>query len=167
MNPEQFVKKYYPYAVEAEEETGIPAIAVLSQAALESGWGKKAIGNNLFGVKYRKGDWGYQKVLTTEYSANRDAFNGQEIKSVVYLKDINKYQFKLWCYFADYASPKDAFIAHSELLLTERYKHALRWKHSPKRYLIAIANSKYATDPNYARKMCQMVDSVKKRLLTK
>lgn len=164
MTPEVFVNKFYPFALEAERETGIPALAVMAQAALESGWGKKSIGNNLFGIKYRKGDWGYREVLTTEYSANRDAYNGQNVKSVTLIKDKDLYCFKVYQYFADYETPKDAFIAHSKLLLTPRYKHALRWKHSPKRFLIAIWRANYATDPNYGRKMCQMVDSVKRRL---
>lgn len=32
MKPEDFVKKYYPFAKEVETETSIPAIAILAQA---------------------------------------------------------------------------------------------------------------------------------------
>jgi len=67
MTPKEFIKKFYPFAKEVEQETEIPALAIMAQAALESGWGKSAIGNNLFGIKYRKGDPGYREVVTTEY----------------------------------------------------------------------------------------------------
>jgi len=167
MTPDEFVKKLYPFAIEVEKETEIPAIGILAQAALESGWGKSAIGNNIFGIKYRKGDWKYQEVLTTEYSNNPNAFDGQKIKSVTYDSKTNKYIFKIWQYFADYPTPKEAFLAHSKLLLNNRYSNALRWKHSPKRYMIAIWRSGYATDPSYGRKICKIIDSVEKRLQRK
>ncbi len=162
MTPEKFVEKYYPFAAEVESETQIPAIAILAQAALESGWGAKAIGNNIFGIKYRKGDPGWRKVLTTEHSKDRNAFNGQEVKSVTKQGDI--YIFKVYQYFADYPSPKEAFDAHARLLLTDRYREALRWHYSPKRFLIAVWRAGYATDIHYGWKICAMVDSVVKRL---
>jgi len=164
MTPNEFVKKYFPYAREVEKETEIPAVAILAQAVHESGWGRSAIGNNFFGIKYRKGDWKFQEVLTTEYSERPDDFKGANIKSVVYDKKTNKYIYKLYQYFADYPTPKEAFMAHAELLLNDRYKHALRWKHSPKRYMIAVWRAGYATDPNYGRKICEVIDSVVKRL---
>jgi len=136
----------------------------MAQAALESGWGEKAIGNNIFGIKFRKGDYGHWKVLTTEYHKSHDAFKGCEIKSKVYIKDRNKYRYKVYQYFADYKSPVDCFNKHAELLLTKRYKHALRWKHSPKRYLIAVGHSGYSTSSRYGRTMCDMVDSINRRL---
>lgn len=164
MSPREFVKKYYPYAIEVQKETSIPAVAILAQSALESGWGKKAIGNNIFGIKFRKGDWGFQKVLTTEYSKNPCAFDGHEIKSKVYDKDRKAFKFKIWQYFADYQTPKDCFMAHARLLMSARYKECLRWHYSPKRFLISVAGSGYATGPQYKRTMCQMVNSIERRL---
>jgi len=164
MQPQDFITKFYPFAVEVEKETKIPAIAIMAQAAHETGWGKAAIGNNLFGIKFRKGDPGYKEILTTEYSSRPDMFKGQNVKSVVYDKKTNKYKYKVLQYFADYPTPKDGFLAHARLLLNNRYKGALRWKHSPKRYLIAVWRAGYATDPNYAKKICAVVDSVIKRL---
>jgi flagellum-specific peptidoglycan hydrolase FlgJ len=164
MTPKEFIKKFYPFAKEVEQETEIPALAIMAQAALESGWGKSAIGNNLFGIKYRKGDPGYREVVTTEYGDSPFLFKGQNIKSVIYIKSLNKYMYKLTQYFADYPTPKDGFMAHARLLLTPRYKHALRWKYSPARYMIAVWRSGYATDPKYPQKICSIIDSVKRRL---
>lgn len=164
MTPNEFINKFYPFAKEVEKETEIPALAIMAQAAHESGWGKAAIGYNIFGIKFRKGDPGYKEILTTEYSSRPDMFKGQNVKSVVYDKKTNKYKYKVLQYFADYPTPKEAFLAHSRLLLNDRYKHALRFKHSPKRYMIAVWRAGYATDPNYGRKICAMIDSVVKRL---
>jgi peptidoglycan hydrolase FlgJ len=47
---EAFVAKYMPYAKKTEAATGISAIFIVAQAALESGWGKHSIGNNVFGI---------------------------------------------------------------------------------------------------------------------
>lgn len=164
MTPEQFVEKFYPYAIEVQNETSIPAVAILAQAALESGWGEKAIKNNLFGIKYRKGDKGFIKVLTTEYTDSPNDFKGLDIVEVKFDVEKKKYRYKLHCYFANYDSPKEGFMAHAKLLLSERYKPAMRYVHSPKRFLIAVWRCGYATDPNYGRKMCDMVDSVNRRL---
>lgn len=164
MTPDNFIKKYWPIAKKIQAKTKIPALAIMAQAALESGWGKYAIGNNLFGIKYRTGDWNYQKVLTTEYSSSPNKFKGQKIKSIKYVESLNKYRYKIWQYFAEYKTPHDGFLAHAKLLLSNRYKDALKWTYSPLRYLIAVWRSGYATDPNYPKKMAQMIHSVKKRL---
>ena len=164
MEPGKFVKENYPFAVEVERETGIPAVAIVAQAALESGWGEKSIGNNIFGIKYRKGDTGFRKVLTTEFSEDPNAFRGHEVKSVKFDSDVNKYRFKVYQYFAEYPSVKAAFMAHARLLLSNRYKGALIHANNPKLYLSAIWQMGYATDPNYGKKMDKMVDSVLKRL---
>jgi flagellum-specific peptidoglycan hydrolase FlgJ len=136
----------------------------MAQAALESSWGERAIGNNLFGIKYRKGDWNYQRVLTTEFADRPETFNRDDIVSMDYIPSINKYKFKVYQKFADYPTPTEAFLAHSRLLLTKRYKHALKWQYSPVRYLVAIWKSGYATDESYGNKMEGMVESIEKRL---
>lgn len=164
MTPKQFINKYYPYALEVERETGIPAIAILAQAALESAWGRLAIGNNIFGIKYRKGDWKYQEVLTTEYDDSPDAYKDQKIKSITFDSRTNKYIYKIWQFFADYPTPKEAFMQHAKLLLSKRYKPALKYNYSPVRYLIAVWKAGYATDPDYDDKIRGIVNSVERRL---
>ena len=47
MTPKEFVAWIYPAAERIGE---ISPLFVTAQAALESGWGKSAIGNNLFGI---------------------------------------------------------------------------------------------------------------------
>src|SRR5690606_32381543 len=55
---EQFVSRMTHAAHSASKESGVPAELILSQAALESGWGRREIrgddgsqGYNLFGIK--------------------------------------------------------------------------------------------------------------------
>ena len=164
MRPQQFVDKYRPFAEIIEREYLIPAVAILAQAALESGWGKKAIGNNIFGIKYRRGDWGKQEVLTTEYFTDRKYFEKLDTVSVEYILGINKFKVLIRSEFADYRTPYEAFQEHAKLLLSERYHPCMRWNTNPKRFLIAVWRRGYATDPNYGRKMCAMVDSINKRI---
>jgi flagellum-specific peptidoglycan hydrolase FlgJ len=51
MNPQDFIDKLAPWAVEEMKRTGILASITIAQGALESGWGAAAPGNNLFGIK--------------------------------------------------------------------------------------------------------------------
>lgn len=50
-SPKEFVDKYYPFALQTEEKTGISALSILAQAALETWWSASAPGNMFFGVK--------------------------------------------------------------------------------------------------------------------
>jgi flagellum-specific peptidoglycan hydrolase FlgJ len=69
VKPKEFVGTYYPFAKNAELKTGINAVAILAQAALESGWGKFAPNNMFFGIKDTDGvNENEQLLTTTEYS---------------------------------------------------------------------------------------------------
>ena len=46
-----FLHHTWPGAVACEAAAGVPALISEAQACLESGWGAKATGNALFGVK--------------------------------------------------------------------------------------------------------------------
>lgn len=50
MKPADFKRTYYPTIERVCAETGLNPLFVAAQAALESGWGDHAIGNNLFGI---------------------------------------------------------------------------------------------------------------------
>jgi flagellum-specific peptidoglycan hydrolase FlgJ len=51
MNPQDFIRILAPMSIEEMKRTGILASVTIAQAALESGWGASAPGNNLFGIK--------------------------------------------------------------------------------------------------------------------
>lgn len=54
----KFLKRFAPLASQLSDMTGIPAEVILTQGAVESGWGRTTPGNNYFGMKtgskYRK-----------------------------------------------------------------------------------------------------------------
>ncbi len=51
-----FAKSVWPQVTQAAQALGVPAVAVLAQTALETGWGAAAPGNNLFGIKAAGGE---------------------------------------------------------------------------------------------------------------
>lgn len=161
LNFAAFVSKYIKYAMAAEEKTRVPHIAILAQAALESGWGQLAIGNNLFGIKYNPNiNYKYRRLLTVEYSKNENAFPNNEVLKCEFDEEKKLYKYHMWSYFADYDTPLDGFIAHASLLINKRYKHALEFKNSPYNYLNAVWKAGYSTDPNYMVKMKSVISKI-------
>ncbi len=130
----QFIFEVYPFALEVQDSVGIPARAMLMQAAHESGWGKSALaqgGNNLFGVK------GEGPAGSGMYRTQEDYGNGLET-----IRDR----------FAHYNSPEESMAEHVNFLTNERYSPALErfgyvngregdWKN----YIAGIRDAGYAT----------------------
>jgi len=163
MTPEQFVKYYYPQAKKVQDKTGMSAIALLAQSAHETGWGKKAVGNMMFGVKDTDGLNGNEQLITTtEYHATSKV-KYPVILSITKVGSKFKYLIKDW--FRKYDSAEQSFLDHANFLIKNpRYKKALLVKADPRLFLQEIANAGYATDPNYKNLMMQMIVSVTKRL---
>src|ERR1035437_160221 len=82
MKPQEFVDAYLPFAKQTEAKVGISAIAILAQAALESGWGAHAPGNMFFGVKDTDGVNGNEQLLTTTEYSRRSNLEFPQIISV-------------------------------------------------------------------------------------
>ena len=88
-----FVEQHQEAARAAEAKTGIPAAFMISQAALETGWGRKEIRHadgspsyNLFGVKAGAGWKGpVAEITTTEY------VNGKAQKVVAKFRAYSSY----------------------------------------------------------------------------
>ncbi|RZJ71075.1 glucosaminidase domain-containing protein [Flavobacterium sp.] len=167
MIPEEFIKWFRPHALKVEAATGISSTFLLAQSALESAWGKKAVGNMMFGVKDTDGVNGNEQLITTtEYSLN-PRLKFPVIISVVKTLRNGKYWWKYTVkdYFRKYPSPEQSFSDHAKMLMrAPHYQKAMKVKHDP--YLLAkeIAAAGYATDPNYAQVLRDMVYSIQKRL---
>lgn len=150
----EFVKKFYPEALLAEQKTGIPALAILAQGAIESGWGKVAPGNMFFGVKDTDGVNGNEQLLvTTEYSRSANANFPRIIGTPVpVIRNGQKwFKYKIQDYFRKYDTPSACFIDHSEFFKkNKRYTKALAVKHDAYLFIDAIAQAGYATAPDYA-----------------
>lgn len=164
MKPKDFVTQFLPFAIETESKTGINAIAILAQAALESGWGRVAPGNMFFGVKDTDGLNGNEQLLTTtEYSRRSDLKFPQVISVTPVVLNGQKYfKYKVKDYFRKYATPEESFTDHARFLIAnKRYTYALTVKSDPIKFVEAIAAAGYATAPNYADILKSIIQTIK------
>lgn len=136
-------------ALDAAEATakliGCSPQAVVAQAALETGWGKSAIGNNVFGIKVGPSWTGKRQLVTT-----REFVNGRYVT----IQD----------WFRDYDSMAESFADHFTFLSTNsRYKRVFdpEDKMSDEDYFRELQAAGYATDPNYANSLNAMLASVR------
>lgn len=171
---ESFVKQYYKHAKKAERKSGVPALFALAQSALESGWGKHAPKNMLFGMKVGSGrNYGgwtgeEQLISTTEYSSKSGLrfpfiFPGYPIISTA-----GKWKYKVKDYFRAYPTPFHAFMDWAGLLSkNSRYHKAMQSRGDPYRFADEVAKAGYATSPTYADKVKGVMNEIKEILKTK
>jgi flagellar protein FlgJ len=139
-SPEAFVKSLWPHAKKVAQELGVSAKALVAQAALETGWGKRLVGgngnvsHNLFGIK-AGGSWSGDKVA----SATHEFVNG--------VRQSARASFRA------YASPADSFADYARLLGGNRYAQARGTGEDAHRFASALQHAGYATDPSYANKI--------------
>lgn len=153
MTKDLFVKTYLPFAKETESKTGISAIAILAQAALESGWATAAVGNMFFGVKDTDGVNGNEQLLTTtEYSRRADIKFPVVISVTPVIRNGQKwFKYKIKDYFRKYNTPEESFTDHANFFVrNKRYAAALAVKSDPYKFIDEISKAGYATDPQYA-----------------
>jgi len=146
-----FLNKLAGVAKETAEALGLSPHLLLAQAALETGWGRKAIKGgagqesyNLFGIK-AGGQWTGKtvEVTTTEYS------HGVAQKKVESFRAYGSYAES----FADYAR-----------LIRHRYGAAMASGATAQGFGRALQAKGYATDPDYAQKIARVAQSVAYRL---
>jgi len=140
-----FVSRMSTAAKVAAEQSGVHAKLILSQAALESGWGQREIRRedgsttyNLFGIKAGpswKGD--VVHVTTTEYVNGKP----QKVKEP----------------FRAYRSYEEAFTDYAKLVgNSERYAQ-VRKAPTAEAAARSIQKAGYATDPAYADKLISIM----------
>ena len=145
---QDFVARHNDAAEAAERETGIPAAFILSQAAHESGWGRREIRNadgtsshNLFGIKAGRGWTGrVAEVMTTE------VVDGQPRK--------------VMAKFRAYASPEEAFRDYAKLIKeSPRYARVVEQGGTAQGFAVNLQRAGYATDPAYADKLGRVINT--------
>lgn len=150
-------------AVKMEKETGVPAAVTIAQWATESGWGQKAIGNNVFGItKARRHSKSQLKSTTEDITYEQfKKFSPAEQASVRSMDGSTisgpwqgKMKVRMDREFADFDTLEDSFRDHSRLLSSGQgpYKAAFeRYKATGdvQSFIRDIAPT-YATDRNYA-----------------
>lgn len=165
MTPELFVKTYLPEAIKVQSKTGFDFSIPMTQAALESGWGSKAVGFNFFGIKSTSKTpiEKRQLITTTEYLKSANVKFPEVLSVVKQPNGLYKYKVKDW--FMKYDNASEAFEDHvSFFLRNQRYSEALKWKCNPERFFEEIAKAGYATSPDYASQLKSVRQSVLKRI---
>jgi len=163
MTPEEFVKIYLPEALKEEQRSGFHHLIPLTQGALESAWGTKAVGNNFFGIKDTDGVNGNEQLITTTEYLSTDKAKFPTILKIVKVGNKFKYTVKDW--FRKYPSAALGFADHNNFFIRNpRYAKALLVKDNPSKFFDEIAKAGYATDPTYATQLKQVMNSVIKRI---
>lgn len=163
MKQTEFVLLYYPHAYAAQKQTGISAVAILAQAALESAWGKAAPGNMFFGIKDTDGINGNEQLLTTTEYSKRSDLKFPEVLSITPMVRNGQKWFKYVVkdYFRKYNSAEECFVDHCNFFYkNKRYAKALEVKANPYLFIEAIATAGYATDPSYATALKSMAKKI-------
>lgn len=169
-NVQNFVQKYYPFAKQTEAKSGIIALAIMAQAAHESGWGKVAPGNMFFGVKDTDGFNGNEQLLTTTEYLPTPSKKFPVVLSVqeVIMRGRRMFKYKIKDWFRKYKTPEESFTDHATFFLrNKRYSEAIKHKHDAYRFLSEVAKAGYATDPDYERKLhsiARMIEPVAKTI---
>jgi peptidoglycan hydrolase FlgJ len=143
-----FVQQVLPTIRQAAAAVGVNPLGMLAQAALETGWGQRmprtADGNsslNLFGVK-----------AGSDWSGARAVADTVEISGGVAKQTRTA--------FRAYGSIEESVGDFARLLTSSpRYRDALATGGSAQAYVQSIAKAGYATDPEYANKLNEVLNS--------
>lgn len=147
-SPSDFVARLMPAAREAASALGLDPLALVAQAALETGWGQHMIRTadgensfNLFGIKASRGWQGDTAVVDT-----------LEYRQGVAQKEKAR--------FRAYASPEQSLQDYVQFIRNSaRYQDALKVASDSVAYFRKLQAAGYATDPNYAEKIKSVLNS--------
>jgi len=145
----QFVSRLSIPAQVASQNSGISHQLIVAQAALESGWGQREIPTadgkqsfNLFGIK-AGGSWSgpTTDITTTEYT--------------------NGVAKKVQASFRVYGSYVEAITDYVKLLTNNPRYAQVTAAGTPEQAAHALQAAGYATDPNYASKLVNVIQKIK------
>jgi len=143
---QSFVSELWQHAKQAAEKIGLNPAVMLAQSALETGWGKYVItksdgqsSNNFFNIKADK-SWQGDKAA----KASLEFEEGVAVKTQSNFRAYN-----------NIAESFDDFV--NFLQQNPRYKSALKTTANPTEYLNELQKAGYATDPNYAQKIINVL----------
>lgn len=138
-----FVEKMMPIAERVASKYGLNPMAMVAQAALETGWGKHLmkkgteIANNYFGIKASKG---------TTNSTNADSYEYINGKKVL----VNSK-------FRAYDSVEQSLEDYAKLITGNNRYNKVKNSETVETYFEELQKAGYATDPNYANKLKKIV----------
>jgi hypothetical protein len=140
----EFINLVGTAAQRSYKVTGVPASVSVAQAILESDWGRSRLtrqGNNLFGIKALSapGTAGTISLATWEHLDGSDVVLQQPFRA--------------------YYTLEESVVDHAQFFIrNRRYADALAVGNDARAFASAIQADGYATDPNYADKLIQLMD---------
>lgn len=148
-NTPAYIQQYKTIVLNEMSRVGIPASIKMAQAILESGSGKSTLAkqsNNHFGIKCGS-SWTGEEV----YRHDDDYKNGLLVRSC----------------FRAYDDPALSFIAHSDFL-TDNRRYGFLFDldiYDYKAWANGLRQAGYATDPNYPKKLIDLIEKYDLHLL--
>lgn len=132
-----WLKSMAPYAIEAKEcWPGMRVSCCLAQAALETAWGARPIGWNLWGIKDVSWHPGAVDAKTHEI------INGHSVGQTAAFERCD--------------TPEEGFAVYGRLVTNSRYYQDAREAPDLEQYIRCLARH-WATDPGYAGKILEIV----------
>jgi len=142
-NKRIFLQNFYPEALRISNQLNVPVEGILAQAAIESGWGKKYKGGNIFGIKADPSWKGSTIDFTTQEV--RDGQRGYETGT-----------------FRKYPTITEAFEDYGMFLSENpRYKDVLGTGQDIDLFAQRMGASGYATDPEYGTKVANIAQNIR------
>jgi flagellum-specific peptidoglycan hydrolase FlgJ len=139
LTTQQYINKYKGIAIKEMRRTKVPASITLAQGILESASGNSRLAkdlNNHFGIKC------HSTTCCKGHCKN-------------YTDDSHK------DFFRNFKTPEDSYIAHSYVVLKERYTKRLKGRRDYKTWAYALQDGGYATGKNYAKKIIRIIEEYK------
>ncbi|MFD2614696.1 glucosaminidase domain-containing protein [Paenibacillus gansuensis] len=134
----EFFIRWAPIAMQSEKNTGVKASVTLAQMALESGWGKFDICNNVFGIK---ADRSWKGQVCSSNTSEQDAGGVHHIRAG----------------FRAYESYQESFDDHAQFFhRNSRYSKMLQMQ-NPFEIANELQRVTYATDWQYANKLKKLM----------
>jgi len=156
-SPEEFVKTLWPLVEKTAKKLGVTPEVILSQAALETGWGKYVISEdnkssyNLFNIKANNG-WQGKSIekISMEY------YQGKPVQQKSLFRAYSSYEKS----FEDYVrliqnSPR----YNSYLKDNDEKMHKPEQLLHDKVYMDGLQKAGYATDSSYSNKVLRVLNS--------
>lgn len=144
--PERFVAEIWDHAKRAAKELGVDPRALVAQAALETGWGKRGIPRNDGGSSYNL------------FGIKATGWKGERARTGTH-EYVNGVRQNETADFRAYSSPAESFADYVRLLKTNpRYQKALSAGRDIHGFAKGLQQAGYATDPGYAKKIASIAN---------
>ncbi|EMV7406912.1 TPA: glucosaminidase domain-containing protein [Enterobacter soli] len=134
----EWINRALPVAINVKRNWGVPIAVTIAQGALESNWGRKAKGNAYFCVKGKS-----PKGKSVAF-ATHENYDGKSVK-------IND-SFRSYDSLEQSADDYGRFLS-----VNKRYATAFSYPNDPEKFIHVIASAGYATDPDYEKKLLNII----------